>query len=161
MGFSRSTTTASSLRFYYISFDYDVFDVDDAVGVFGDVVLVRNEDDGIAFGVQAIEQGHDLVAGLGVEISGGYIGEDDGRFIDQSAGDGDALPLASGKFVGLVGHARFHADRGQHRLGTFGALFGGNACIDEGQFHVVQGSRAGEQVESLEYEADFLIADAS
>jgi len=48
-----------------------------------------------------VEEGHDLVAGLGVEVSGGLVGEDDGGVIDQGAGDGDALALAAGEFVGL------------------------------------------------------------
>jgi hypothetical protein len=44
--------------------------------------------------MQAVEQGHDLGAGLRVEVAGRFIGQDDGRIIDQGAGDGDALPLA-------------------------------------------------------------------
>jgi hypothetical protein len=49
----------------YFVFGYDaVFDVDDAVRVFGDVVFMGYHYDRIAFRVQTIEQRHDLGAGL-------------------------------------------------------------------------------------------------
>ena len=50
------------------------------------------------------------IAGLGVEVAGGLVGEDDGRAVDERAGDGDALALAAGELVGLVVHAGFEAD---------------------------------------------------
>lgn len=43
---------------------YSVLNVDDAVSIFGDVVFVGDEHNGIAFRLQAIEEGHDLNAGL-------------------------------------------------------------------------------------------------
>ena len=129
-------------------------------GVLGDVVLVGHQDDGVAFGVQTIEQRHDLVAGLGVEIAGRFVGEDDGGLVDQSAGDGHALALSAGEFVGLVVHAVGQADRSQCGLGALGALFGWNAAVDQRQLHVVQRSGTGQQIEGLEDEADFLVADA-
>ena len=45
-------------------------------------------------------------------------------------------------------------------LGAFEALRGGRAVIDERQFHVVQRGGAGQKIEGLEDEADFLVADA-
>ncbi len=38
--------------------DDAVADGDDAVGVFGDVGLVGDEDDGVAFGVELVEETH-------------------------------------------------------------------------------------------------------
>ncbi len=40
-----------------------VAEVDDAVGVGGDVVLVRHQHDGDALAVELLQQGHDLDAG--------------------------------------------------------------------------------------------------
>ena len=60
--------------------------------------------------MQGVKEGHDLQAGLGVQVAGGLVGEDDGGLVDQSPSDGDALPLAAGEFVGLVVHAGLEAD---------------------------------------------------
>ena len=54
----------------------------------------------------------------------------------------------------------FKADVGEGLLGARDALGGGGAVIDEGQLHVVQRRGAGEEIEGLEDEADFLVADA-
>ena len=45
-------------------------------------------------------------------------------------------------------------------LGALDPLLGGHAGIDQRQFHVVQRRGSRQQVEGLEYEADFLVADA-
>src|SRR5882724_10023302 len=86
--------------------DDAVADGDDAMGILGDIGLVGDYDDGVAVGVELVEESHDLVAGLGVEVSGGLVGEDDGGAVDEGASDGDTLALASGELVGLVHHAR-------------------------------------------------------
>ena len=72
--------------------------------------------------VQAVEERHDFLTGLRVEVAGGLVGQHDRRIVDQSARNCDALPLTAGKLVGLVGHARFHAHRPQDFLGPFDAL---------------------------------------
>ena len=110
--------------------------------------------------VESVERGHDLDAGLGVEIAGRLVGQDDGRAVDEGAGDGDALALAAGEFVGLVVHARLEADVGERLLGALDAFRGGHAVVDERQLDVVQRRGAREQVEGLEDESDFLVANA-
>jgi hypothetical protein len=85
--------------------DLAVADVDDAMGVLGDVGFVGDEDDGVAAGVERVKEGHDFVAGFGVEVAGGLVGEDDGGPVDEGAGNGDALALTAGELVGLVVHA--------------------------------------------------------
>ena len=64
----------------------------------------------LPLGVELVEERHDLVAGLGVEVAGGFVGEDDGGLVDEGAGDGDALTLTAGELVGLVHHAAAEAD---------------------------------------------------
>ena len=49
---------------------------------------------------------------------------------------------------------------GQGLLGALDALGGRRAVVDERQLDVVQRGGAGQQVEGLEDEADFLVADA-
>ena len=57
-------------------------------------------------------------------------------------------------------HAGAEVDGLEDCLGAGDALGGGGAVVDEGQLDVVQRGGAGEQVEGLEDEADFLVADA-
>src|SRR6476661_63500 len=76
--------------------DDAVLDENHAVGKLRDVVLVRDQHDGVALAVQLVEQGHDLSAGLRIQVAGGLIGQDDGGLIDQSARDGHALALTAG-----------------------------------------------------------------
>jgi len=47
-----------------VAFHLAVANVDDAVGVFGDVVFVGDQDDGITLFVQAVKERHDFGAGL-------------------------------------------------------------------------------------------------
>jgi hypothetical protein len=49
-----------------VPFDHAILDVDDAVGVLGDVLFMGDQDDGVALGLQAVEQRHDVGAGLRV-----------------------------------------------------------------------------------------------
>src|SRR5581483_12260086 len=90
------------LSFDFVAFDQAVLDVDDAVGVLGDVMLVSYEHNGVALGVEPVEERHNFIPGLRVEVPSGLVGQDDGRPIHQGARDGHALALAAGEFVGFV-----------------------------------------------------------
>ena len=90
---------------------------------------------------------------------GRLVGEQDGWLVHQRAGDGDALALAAGKFVRLVMHAVGQADAGQRLVRELAAFLGGNAGINQGQFHVAQRVGARQQIEGLKNEADFPVAD--
>src|SRR5215207_685266 len=70
-----------------------VADGDDAVRARGDVVLVRDDDDGVPLAVQPLEEGHDFRARLGVERARRLVGEQNRRVVDERARDGDALAL--------------------------------------------------------------------
>ena len=50
--------------------------------------------------VHVVNELDDVDAGGGVEVAGRFIGEEDGRVDGEGAGDGDALALASGQFIG-------------------------------------------------------------
>src|SRR6478752_1497369 len=51
--------------------DDAILDENHAVGKLRDVVLVRDQHDGVALAVQLVEQGHDLSAGLRIQVAGG------------------------------------------------------------------------------------------
>ena len=78
-----------------VFFHFSVADVDDAVSVQGDIVLVGHQHNGITLRVEALEQSHDFVAGSRVQVSGGLISQQDGRVIHQSTGNRYALPRAA------------------------------------------------------------------
>ena len=143
----------------FVSFDFAVADADDAIGVGSDVLLVGDENDGVAALMEASEKRHDFFAGGGVEIASGFVGEKDGGRVDESASDGDALALTAGEFVGLVHHAVGEIDLRERFLGALDAFGSGSAVVDHGQLDVVKSGGAREQVERLKDEADFLVAD--
>ena len=73
---------------------------DDAFAVGGDVQFVRDHDDGDAGVVEFLKQPHDFDAGARVEIAGRLVGQHQFGPVDQGAGDGDALLLAAGNWLG-------------------------------------------------------------
>ena len=65
-------------------------------GLFCDIIVVSDEDDGVSLGMELFEHLHDLPARFGVEIACGLVGKDQGRSGDQRPRDGDALLLTAG-----------------------------------------------------------------
>src|SRR5579872_3816462 len=57
--------------------DVAVDQPDDPLGVGGDVWLVGDHDHGAAGGVEAVEDLEHLLGGVGVEVAGGLVGQDD------------------------------------------------------------------------------------
>ena len=49
------------------------------------------------------EEAEDVFAVGGIEITGGFIGEDERGAVDEGAGDGDALLFAAGELGGQGG----------------------------------------------------------
>src|SRR5215510_1356194 len=96
---------ASSPAGQFVLRDLSVEDRDHAVGVLGDVMFVRHDDDRVAALVQRVEQLHNLLRGLRIEVAGRLVGENNRRTVDQGAGDGHALSLTAGQFVRLVRHS--------------------------------------------------------
>jgi hypothetical protein len=76
--------------------------VDDAAGMACNVRLMRHKDDGFSTCTYLVKDGHDFTAGFGVEISCGFIGEEDVGVIYQGAGDCHSLALTTGKFGGQM-----------------------------------------------------------
>ena len=91
-----------------------------------------DHDDGGAGGVEFGEHFHDGVAVGGVEIAGGFVGQEYGWIAGQSAGDGDALLLAAGELSGIVRAAMRDLDAFEH-VGDAGFAFGRvDAAIRQG-----------------------------
>ena len=144
----------------FVAGDHTVLDVDDAVGVLGDIGFMRYQHNGVAFAMQVFHQLHDFVSGLRIKVAGGLVGQNDRRIIDEGAGNSDTLALSAGKFVGLMVHALAQIHGLQRGFGAGNAFIGGRAAIDQRKFDVVQCGGTGEQIERLEDKADFFVADA-
>ncbi len=139
--------------------DLAVEQADGSAGVFRDVLLVGDEDDGVAGLVELVEEGHDLFRCLRIEVAGGFVGEKNRRPVDQRPGHRHPLSLAAGQFVGLVFDAVGQSNPFEGLERPLPAFGGGHSCVDQGQFDIGQSGRPVEQVESLKDKADFLIAD--
>jgi hypothetical protein len=118
-----------------------------------------HEDGGAEFGGDAAEEVEDEGSGGGVEVAGGFVGEEEGRVVGEGAGDGDALLLAAGELVREAGGLRVEADPGEaFECGSAGL---GMLGEEEGEFDVFNGGEGGHELEGLEDEADLVAADAS
>jgi hypothetical protein len=117
--------------------DASVDDVEDAVTGAGEIGVVGDDDEGFVVVVGEFEEErHDFRAVFGIEVAGGFVGEEDIGIVDKGAGDGGALLFAPGEFGGemvkAVAEADFFEGIGGGVCGAFQADHGGEANIFEG-----------------------------
>jgi len=148
---------ASQFR-QHILHDPAVEEVDDAVGVAGVALGVGDHHDGGALLVELGEQVHHLLAVLGVEVTGGLVGEDELGIGDHGASDGDTLLLTARELLREVlgtvrdGHPFHH---GRDPLLALGST---DFHVLERQLDVLIDVQLVDEVEALEYEADIALA---
>ena len=140
--------------------DAAVFHFGHAVGVAEDAGVVGDNDDAAVGGFgDVVEEFHDFGAVFLVEGGGGFIADDEAGFVDEGAGDGDALLLATGEFGRVFAVFGLEADEGH---GGAGAILGGAAgdlVEEEGDADVFDAGEGGDEVELLEDEADVFAAE--
>ena len=100
------------------------------------------------------QQPEDFLAVGRVEVAGRLVAQDRFRIAHQGAGDGDALHLAAGHFLGKVAGAAAHADAFQALGRVLERLAAADAAQQQRQRHVLHGRQRRQQVEELEDEAD-------
>ncbi len=110
--------------------------------------------------VEFLKQPHDFNARARIEIAGRFVGEHQFRPVHQRAGDGDALLLAAGKLAGMMVEPVAEADAFQRLDRALAAFAQGNKRmrVEHRQLDVFQRRRAGQQIETLENEAEFLVS---
>jgi hypothetical protein len=89
--------------------------------------IVSDEDDGFAEAAgEGAELALELGTGDGIERAEGLVHQKNGRIGGESAGDADALTLASGKFAGAAMRkfARVETDKLEHFLDAGGSAGG-------------------------------------
>src|SRR5258706_4088959 len=79
----------------YVVFDLSVADMDRPVGEGGHVGFVRHDHDRVAGFVESRKERHDFGAGLRVQIAGRFVGEQNGRVVDERPSHRHALALAA------------------------------------------------------------------
>ena len=87
-----------------------VTQADDPLGVGGDVVFMRDHDNGAAFIVEPFEQRQDLLGGHAIQVAGRFVGQDEVRVIHQAAGNGHPLLLTAGELRGAMPQAILEPD---------------------------------------------------
>ena len=60
------------------------------------------QDRDAAAAVHLAHHADDVQAGFQIQVAGGFVGQDDGGIVDESARDRDALLLAAGEFGRFV-----------------------------------------------------------
>ena len=99
--------------------DATVAQADDPLGVSGDILFVRHDDDGLPGLVQILEEVDDLDRGLRIEVAGGFVGQQDTGVVDERPGDRDALALPARELVGSMGHPVAEPDEREGGFGFF------------------------------------------
>ena len=125
----------------------------------GNVFVVRDHDDRLALGVQLIQNIQDLCAALGVQISRGFIGENDQGVIGQCPGDRHPLLLSAGQFKGTVLDPVSESDPlGEHHR-SLAALVLGDMLIIHRHLDILDDIELTDQIERLEDKADPTASD--
>jgi hypothetical protein len=123
---------------------------------------VGDQNDGdTVLAVETLEDLQNLDAGLGIEVTRRLVGEQNRRLVDESASDGDALPLTARELIRPMLDAVTELDALESFRRALSALVSADTGVDQRQLDVMERGRAGEQVERLKNESDLAIPDAS
>src|SRR5690606_11540404 len=107
---------------------------------------------------QFAKQVHNFYTGFRVEITSGFVSEDDGRVCNKGTSYRYALALTAGKLVGFMVITLGQANAAQGFHGAVGGAV--YSTVEQRNFDVFQGTHTGKQIETLKYETDFAITDA-
>ena len=109
--------------------------------------------------VQLLEQHQNLKRGAGVQVTCRLIGKDDGRVVDQGAGNGDTLHLTTRHLIALVVKAITQSHFLQCLDGSLTTLLGTVfVVVHQWQFHILHSSGLCQEVIVLEHETNLPVA---
>ena len=117
-------------------------------------LVVRGHHHGRPRPVDAVEQLHDALARLRVEVPRGLVGQQDERAVDEGAGHRHPLLLSARELAGQVVPLVGQSDQVQHLGHLVGHDVAGPADDLEGEGHVLEHGLVGQQAEVLEDAAD-------
>src|SRR5579863_2356615 len=128
--------------------------VDDAIEIDDRFGIVRDHDDGLTqILVELTKHLKNDFGILGVEIAGRLVGEENFGFVDDGAGDGNALLLAAGEFGRFVVHTTGETE---HLGDDIEAVRIKAVAMNElSDGDIAFGGEGREKIEALKDEADF------
>lgn len=136
-----------------------VAELDDAIASCGVFLGVGDLDDGGAFVVEFGEEVHDFPALVGVEIAGGFVGEDQARAGDDGAGDGDELLLSAAELARIEVLLRDDVETVEGIRDERFAFSLFDVPIRKWDVEVFADGEVVEEVELLEDEADVFLVE--
>src|SRR3569833_1139504 len=125
-----------------------------------DVRFVGNHHDrDPLFTVQAVKNGNDLDARSLIERARRLVSQHDLRVVYQRPRNRNALLLAARELIGMVIGPLRQSNRGKGLQRAFARILYGRIRVKQRQLDVLYRARAGQKVELLKNEAEFLIAN--
>jgi len=117
---------------------------------------VRSEQHGRAvFAAEFAHQFQNVFTGVGVQVAGHFVGDEQGRGVEQGAGERDALLFATAQRMGHTAAAVGQAHFGQYFVDTrFGLSPFFPAGGSQGEAEVVFDATVRQKVEVLKYDAE-------
>src|SRR5947207_1362261 len=97
-----------------VAFDQTIPQVYGAPRMWGNVALVRDENDRVAALIQIFKQRHDLFTGLGIEVASRFVSQNDRGPVHKRTRDGHALALTARELVRPVMNPIAQANIGQN-----------------------------------------------
>src|SRR5689334_11995323 len=110
--------------------------------------------------MQTLEEAHDFLAGLRVEVARRFVGEKNRGLVDERARDRDALTLSTRQLVRAVSHSRAELDPLERASRAPFAILCRHSRIHERKLDVPERRRTGKKIEGLEDEADLFVPDS-
>src|SRR6266851_6997229 len=121
----------------------------------GDDRVVRDHQNGfVVLADQLIDEGHDFIGALAVQVARGLIAKQESRVRDDGARDGDALFLSAGKLPRIVIHAVGEIDDGESGFHVLAALRLGKLGQEQRKLDVLKRREHGDEVVHLENKTD-------
>ena len=116
--------------------------------------MANDDDAAVVFGGEAAQEPADLSSVSGVEVGGGFVGEQDGRVVGEGAGDGDALLFPARELVGSEPESVAEPDAAEKVGGSVAGGAADGAGEVAGELDVLAGAERREEVEVLEDEPE-------
>lgn len=117
---------------------------------------MRDENDGLPFLVETLEDIEDFASGFGIERAGRLVGENDGGISHDCPSNRHALLLASREFVRLVFGLVGESDAGERGERSFFTFRFPNSLVRERKHDLLERRKPWNEIVSLEYETDLL-----
>ena len=135
--------------------------MNNAPGARGDIMLVRDENNGAPLAIQPLKGREHHLTGFSVQIPRRLVRQNERGVVHECPRDGDSLNLTAGKLIGAVMKvASVKTGRNKRCLGLCRPLLMAHRGVHQRQHDIAEHGRTRKQVELLKHKPDFLFANA-